>query len=205
MGVRIKNSPKKHFQKHRFKLWLAVFFLLLCAVVLFAFFNQLVLAKVSGVLLVVLLSVVLRWWLHISKLKATYNAPINLNTNDWYDLQQVFPFLKNLESFKKDLVSAQIGLLLANVIFLDEPNKLMSRKNSLLLSLYIVVKNWDSEIELKDVIIMFDDSLKKFDHDVENLWLVSNQFDNWITSKNVKNWGELVGLAQQIQLIQKKD
>jgi hypothetical protein len=154
MGIRIVNSPQNHSKKHRFKFWIAVFFLLLSLVSLFAFIEWFTFAKVLGVSLVVLLSIVLRWWLHISKLNAVSNPPTPMNANDWFDLYRNYPFLNHINKDIKHQLSAQIGLLLSNVVFVNESGQPLSRFEAIELSLYMVIKFWSDELTLKNAVFV---------------------------------------------------
>ncbi len=204
MGIRIVNSSKNQSKKHRFKLWVAVFFLLLSLVVLFAYLELFTLAKVSGVSLVVLLSIILRWWLHVSKLNAVSNPPTPLNANDWFELHKHYPFLRDIDKDKKEQLIAQIGLLLSNVIFLDLKGETHNRFEAIQISLYIVVKYWLEDIVFENAIFVHEELIFELNDDNMEFWSIHPNLVHFMNGFNRSTWLDFLSNIKETSLISKK-
>jgi hypothetical protein len=146
------TSDKKSFN-YRFPLWLTVIFFTLFSIPLFVFFGLLTLAKISGVLTVVLTSIALRYWMRIAKMKSENISRVPITKNDVFDLKRKFPFFNQLSSSKQIEMQDQIGLVLARFRFIDESGEHYSKLNSIQIAIYIVLSNPLNLSNVKDCVI----------------------------------------------------
>ena len=146
------TSDKKSFN-YRFPLWLTVIFFTLFSIPLFVFFGLLTLAKISGVLTVVLTSIALRYWMRIAKMKSESISRVPITKNDIFDLKRKFPFFNQLSSSKQIEMQDQIGLVLARFRFIDESGEHYSKLNSIQIAIYIVLSNPSNLSNVKDCVI----------------------------------------------------
>ena len=153
---------------YRFPLWLTVIFLTLFSVPLFVLSNQILFAKIFGLVSLIVVIIALRFWLRITRLNSNRLERVVLNKNAIFDLERKYPFLRSLSIKERTVLFHRTGLLLAEVKFIsgDEFSDFniaseVAFNIALLIfeSPYInlnglVVQLEDSQINSKDVLVL---------------------------------------------------
>lgn len=119
---------------YRFIIWLPLFAALLIAIPIFIWFGYIFLAKVTGVVVLVLLIYAMRIWFRKARLQNQRLERVHLNANDLFTIQQIIPSWKSWPNEDRQILVNQLGLLLAEVEFSGAPNP----KAKLLVGIYIV-------------------------------------------------------------------
>jgi hypothetical protein len=86
-------NQNKNRVNYRFPLWLTVIFLLLILVPCAILTNQIVLAKISGLVCLLVVIVALRFWFRAAKLNSNTRDRVLINANDWFDLERLYPYI----------------------------------------------------------------------------------------------------------------
>jgi hypothetical protein len=133
----------KKINQYRFSLWIAVFSFLLAAIPFnIIVFNNLLLAKFFGFLLVVLLIVALRVWFSVARNRNNIVPRVILNKNDIFDLKKDFKGFSSLNPIEQDILKNRIGILLSKVKFVDGSNALLDKRNAIRVAYVYVCLNW---------------------------------------------------------------
>jgi hypothetical protein len=102
---------------YRFSFWLPLFAVLLILIPISIWSGLIILAKISGISVLLFLLVALRQWFAIARSSNERVERIQLTTNDIYLLQQLVPSYKRWSNTDQRVFSDQIGLFLAEVQF----------------------------------------------------------------------------------------
>ena len=93
-------------KNYRFPLWLTVFLLLLISIPFFIFQENYALAKVLGIVLVLSITIALRYWFAVAKNRNNVVSRVILNRNDLFDLERDFkPFVNYSKESKKVIIA----------------------------------------------------------------------------------------------------
>lgn len=125
---------------YRFSFWLPLFAILLILIPIFIVSGLIGLAKVSGILVLVLLILAMRKWFSIARSKNKRVERVQLNANDLFVLQQMIPSYKNWPVSDQRILIDQIGLFLAEVNFMGT----WSPKTQLSVAILAVCATWQS-------------------------------------------------------------
>jgi hypothetical protein len=101
----------------KFIIWISVFFLLLISIPGLASFDLFGLAKVIGVVTVVLVSLAIRVWTNQSKKNSLVKERIILNRNDRFHIDKTVTSFKGLDADKKKMFLDRVALFLATIPF----------------------------------------------------------------------------------------
>ena len=107
---------------YRFSFWLPLFAILLILIPVFIVSGLIGLAKISGILVLVLLILAMRKWFSIARSKNNRVERVQLNANDLFVLQQMIPSYKNWSVSDQRILIDQTGLFLAEVNFMGTWN-----------------------------------------------------------------------------------
>jgi len=121
----------------RFLPWLIPIIGLLIAIPFLLIAEIAGIAKVAGVIVVVLTSVAIRFWLYNANKNRVGRAHVKLTVNERYFLNEFFPYYKVMASADKKALEERVGLLLAEVSF-DEYDHRDPDKNDCLAFAVIV-------------------------------------------------------------------
>lgn len=144
---------------YRFPVWLTVIFFTLFSIPLLVYYNNMSLAKVAGVLTVILTSVALRYWMRIARLKSGSSYRVLLSKNDVFDMKRKYSFLKEMTSTDFIALRDRVGVILSRCKFIDELGNHYSKEESINLSLYIGINN-DLEMILNNDVIFMNSETK---------------------------------------------
>ena len=133
---------------YRFPFWLTVIFLLLIVIPISILTNQLVVAKFSGILCLLIVVFAMRYWFRVAKQNAGRRDRVILNNNDWFDLQRAYPSVTNWSKGDVTILKDRIGLLLANVEFRKNKNELSSREEAIQQAFQWCVFYWQNESQV---------------------------------------------------------
>ena len=124
-------NQNKNRVNYRFPLWLTVIFLLLILVPCAILTNQIILAKLSGLLCLLIVIVALRFWFRAAKLNSNVRDRVIINRNDWFDLERLYPSLYKWSKMDVSILKDRIGLVLANVEMRRNKEELCDRKEAI--------------------------------------------------------------------------
>ncbi|MFM7007424.1 MAG: hypothetical protein ACKOWX_09250 [Flavobacteriales bacterium] len=119
---------------YRFNIWLPLFAALLIAIPIFIWIGYIFLAKLTGVVILVLLIYAMRIWFKKARLQNQRLERVHLNANDLFSIQQLIPSWKTWPNQDRQILVNQLGLLLAEVEFRGAPTP----KSKLLAGILIV-------------------------------------------------------------------
>lgn len=131
---------------YRFPVWLTVIFFTLFSIPVLIYYNNITLAKVAGVLTVILTSIALRYWMRIARLKSGSSYRVILSKNDVFDMKRKYKFINELSASKLIELKDRVGVVLSQAKFIDKNGKHYSKAESIHISLYIAL---DENINLE--------------------------------------------------------
>ena len=128
---------------YRFPFWLTVIFLLLVLVPIGLLLNQVLLAKVSGVLCLIVVLLALKYWFKTARLNSGVNERVFLTHNDWFEIERVYPSVRNWSKSDIRTLKDRIGLMLANVELRKSQTELASRNEAIQMAFQFCVLKWN--------------------------------------------------------------
>lgn len=138
-------NQNKNRVNYRFPLWLTVIFLLLILVPCAILTNQIILAKLSGLLCLLIVIVALRFWFRAAKLNSNVRDRVIINRNDWFDLERKYPSLYMWNKMDVSILKDRIGLLLANVEMRQDKEMLCGRNEAVEMAFQFCVYYWGED------------------------------------------------------------
>lgn len=106
-----------------------IIFLVLIPILLLVELSQF--AKILGLVMVLLTTFALRYWLFRANKLGKDHPKIKLNTNDRYFLNSVLPIYKSMDSGARKIFEERLGRILAEVEFDNKEGKMVSRDEGL--------------------------------------------------------------------------
>ncbi|MBI3239801.1 MAG: hypothetical protein HYZ43_13320 [Flavobacteriia bacterium] len=101
----------------RFLPWLLPIAILLIGVPALLMLKVVAFAKIAGVIMVVLTTVAIRFWLYNANKLRTKGAKVKFTINERYFLNEHFPLYKSLSAKDRNALEERAGLLLAEISF----------------------------------------------------------------------------------------
>jgi hypothetical protein len=101
----------------KFLPWLVPIVALLIAIPVLLMVNVTVVAKIAGVVMVVLTTVAVRFWLYAANKYRTRGGKVKFTINERYFLNESFPIYKDMSSREKNVLEERAGILLAEISF----------------------------------------------------------------------------------------
>ena len=152
---------------YRFPLWLTVIFFTLFSIPLLVLYEYLTLAKIAGVITVVLTTIAIRYWLIVARQKTGVIEKDPLTKNDLFDLKRLFPYFNHLSNSEITVYMEKIGLVLSRNRFLDDKGEHLSKSTSIQLAFFIVLIDLNNPISLNNCLIIDSSSIisKSFNQD----------------------------------------
>jgi hypothetical protein len=144
---------------YRFPIWLTVIFFTLFSIPVLVYFDLLTLAKISGVVTVVLTSIALRFWMNVAKHKTETVSRVPITKNDIFDLKRIFPYFNQLSSNEQIELQDKIALTLARFRFVNELGEHYSKLNSIQIALFIVLTDSINLNNFKNCVILNSDKI----------------------------------------------
>lgn len=144
---------------YRFPIWLTVIFFTLFSIPVLVYFDLLALAKIFGVVTVVLTSIALRFWMNLAKHKTETVSRVPITKNDIFDLKRIFPYFNQLSSNEQIELQDKIALTLARFRFVNESGEHYSKLNSIQIALFIVLTDSINLNNFKNCVILNSDTI----------------------------------------------
>ncbi len=144
---------------YRFPIWLTVIFFTLFSIPVLVYFDLLTLAKIFGVVTVVLTSIALRFWMNVAKHKTETVSRVPITKNDIFDLKRIFPYFNQLSSNEQIELQDKIALTLARFRFVNESGEHYSKLNSIQIALFIVLTDSINLNNFKNCVILNSDTI----------------------------------------------
>lgn len=123
---------------------ISIIALLLFLVPLSIFLENIIAAKIFGVLCLICVMLALKFWFTALRKGARKSEIIRLNTNDKFNLNKVFPFIKNWSDSEINILFSRIGSMMAEVELSSEDG-LMERNEALNLSFVLGIYFYDCD------------------------------------------------------------
>ena len=101
----------------RFIPWLLPITILLIGVPVLLMLKVVAFAKIAGIIMVVMTTVAIRFWLHNANKLRTKGAKVKFTINERYFLNEYFPLYKLLSAKGLNALEERAGLLLAEIAF----------------------------------------------------------------------------------------
>jgi hypothetical protein len=144
---------------YRFPLWLTVIFFTLFSIPILVVYEYLTLAKIAGVVTVVLTTIAIRYWLRVARQKTGVIDKVPLTKNDLFDLKRLFPYFNHLSNSEITVYKDKIGLVLSRNRFLDDKGEHLSKLNSIQLAFFIVLIDLKNPISINNCLIIDSSSI----------------------------------------------
>jgi hypothetical protein len=154
-------NQNKNRVNYRFPLWLTVIFLLLILVPCAILTNQIVLAKLSGLVCLLVVIVALRFWFRAAKLNSNTRDRVLINNNDWFDLERLYPSLYRWNKKDISILKDRIGLLLANIEMRRNKEELCTRAEAIEIAFQFCVYCWGEDYLQTDDVFLYIGSDKR--------------------------------------------
>ncbi|MFM6935376.1 MAG: hypothetical protein ACKOXP_08025 [Flavobacteriales bacterium] len=162
-------SSNHHHLSYRFPFWLTVIFLLLIFIPLAILSDFMIVAKISGVLCLVMVLLAMKYWFSIAKKKSGVRDRVVLTKNDLFELERIFPAMKSWNKGDLRILKDRIGVLLANVEFRKNATEGCSRDEAILMAFQLSVYDWGNDHVKRENIYLYIGAEKKLQiHDVTN-------------------------------------
>lgn len=129
---------------YRFPFWLTVIFLLLVLVPVTLYMGQFQVAKISGVLCLLVVLAALKFWFKTARLNAGVNERVILTRNDWFEIERHFPFVRKWDQADISVLKDRIGVILANVELRKNKTELADRNQAIQMAFQWCVLNWSN-------------------------------------------------------------
>ena len=162
---------KKQAIKPRFIFWLVIFGVMLMIIPLFLILHLTVLAKITGVVVVVLISIALRIWRLQTLAKRNKVLRIKMTLNERFWLERHVAFYYFLSKSDKIVFEDRIGLFLAEIIITETGKEIPEKSTCLLVASSAIIAFWDLPFwdygDLREVIVYSDEVLEQENTTIE--------------------------------------
>lgn len=140
----------------RFLVWLLPIIVLLAGIPLLLIYKVTTIAKISGVIIVLLTTLAIRYWMFRSKNKRVYGERVKLTVNERYFLNEAMPYYKRMSGSEKKAFEERTGIILAVCSFDNFDHSDADKDDCLAAAGVIALLNKVIEqAEWKDCIIVF--------------------------------------------------
>ncbi|MNK18540.1 hypothetical protein D3C87_367480 [compost metagenome] len=137
--------------------WIILFLLLLVAVPVLLNYQQLLPAKIIGVVLILLTTIALRVWLRRAIRKKMSQDAVKFNVNHRYYLAEISPIYKGMQGAEKKMLEKRMGKLLSDLQFDDTTRQELNVDDLLSYALIQVLAVYKEPYRsLKGKMIVFD-------------------------------------------------
>jgi hypothetical protein len=181
-------NQNKNRMNYRFPFWLTVIFLLLILIPFAILMNNIIIAKLSGVLCLLVVIIAMRFWFRAAKMNSDVKDRVILNNNDWFDLERIYPSIYKWNKKELSILKDRIGLMMANSEIRNNQNELCSRKEAIEIAFQICVYYWEENtIPLNNTCIYIGEDSTLYIRNIENnevIVHVSLGFSNSFESLN---------------------
>lgn len=142
----------------RFIVWLAPIVVLLVIIPVLLLNDQVLIAKISGVVVVLLTTFAIRYWLFRSKSQRVYGERVKLTINERYFLKEQMPSYNKVSASERKQFEERVGRLLGEMSFDNYDHTEAGREDCLAFAAAaVVVKKDFSSVDWKNKIVVFWD------------------------------------------------
>ncbi len=163
----------------RFILWLVPILLLLIGVPVLLMVEVVAFAKIAGIIMVVLTTVAIRFWLHNANKLRTKGAKVKFTINERYFLNEHFPLYKSLSAKDRNTLEEKAGLLLAEISF-DRFDRKDAGKDECLafaMLLAVFIKEQPYKSALNKIVVFKEDTTAEIEFQSEQPVLFISESD----------------------------
>lgn len=139
-------NQNKNRVNYRFPFWLTVIFLLLILIPCAILTQYILVAKLSGILCLLVVIIAMRFWFRAAKLNSDVKDRVILNNNDWFDLERTYPSLYKWNKREVSILKDRIGLMLSNTEIRNKSDELCSRMEAIEIAFQFCVYNWEENL-----------------------------------------------------------
>jgi hypothetical protein len=163
----------------RFIPWLVPILLLLIGVPVLLMVEVVAFAKIAGIIMVVLTTVAIRFWLHNANKLRTKGAKVKFTINERYFLNEQFPLYKSLSAKDRNTLEEKAGLLLAEISF-DRFDRKDAGKDECLafaMLLAVFIKGQPYKSALNKIVVFKEDTTAEIEFQSEQPVLFISESD----------------------------
>lgn len=173
--------------------WLLPMILILGAVPVLLIYNVSVPARIAGVVLVVLVSIALRFWLYNAGKLKKGRGKVRITINERHTLKELYPSYERISSRSRNYLEERMGLLLAELSFDTADHSDASRENCLLVTLvFAFLTEKEPYVSATDKVVVFSDITNKSLHFQENHPVLFISKDDLIKYLDQFNYNSIV-------------
>jgi hypothetical protein len=132
----------------RFAIWLVPIVLLLVAIPLLLLNGSSAAAKISGIVVVVLTTLAIRYWMFRSGVQRRHAARVKLTANEQFFLRESLPYYNSMPAPEKRIFTERVGLLLAALDFDRFDHTDAGREESLAFAAMVVLASRDFDLSV---------------------------------------------------------
>ena len=136
--------------------WIIIFALLLLSVPVLIIAGYVFLAKLLGIVLVVLVSVAIRFWVGRANKMTKAASVIKLNADNRFVIDKYYPAYKSMSSKERLEFESEIVFLLQHVLFDDNQKEAINSDDCLIFCLLLKYSNMPSNSFKQPLQVVFD-------------------------------------------------
>ena len=136
--------------------WIIIFALLLLSVPVLIVAGYVFLAKLLGIVLVVLVSVAIRFWVGRANKMTKAASVIKLNADNRFVIDKYYPAYKSMSSKERLEFESEIVFLLQHVLFDDNQKEAINSDDCLIFCLLLKYSNMPSNSFKQPLQVVFD-------------------------------------------------
>lgn len=136
--------------------WIIIFALLLISVPVLIIAGYVFLAKLLGIVLVVLVSVAIRFWVGRANKMTKAASVIKLNADNRFVIDKYYPAYKSMSSKERLEFESEIVFLLQHVLFDDNQKEAINSDDCLIFCLLLKYSNMPSNSFKQPLQVVFD-------------------------------------------------
>lgn len=163
----------------RFIPWLLPILILLIGVPVLLMVEVVAFAKIAGIIMVVLTTVAIRFWLHNANKLRTKGAKVKFTINERHFLNEHFPLYKSLSAKDRNTLEEKAGLLLAEISF-DRFDRKDAGKDECLafaMLLAVFIKGHPYKSALNKIVVFKEDTTAEIEFQSEQPVLFISESD----------------------------
>lgn len=143
--------------KHYIK-WIIIFALLLISVPVLIIVEYVLLAKLIGIVLVVLVTIAIRFWVGRANKMTKATTVIKLNADNRFIIDKYYPSYKSMSNKERLEFESEIIYLLQHVLFDDAQNEVINSDDCLIFCLLLKYNNLSPDAFKFPLQVVFDGS-----------------------------------------------
>lgn len=138
--------------------WIIIFALLLISVPILIIAEYVLLAKLIGIVLVVLVTIAIRFWVGRANKMTKATTVIKLNADNRFIIDKYYPSYKSMSNKERLEFESEIIYLLQHVLFDDAQNEVIKSDDCLIFCVLLKYNNLSSDAFKFPLQVVFDGS-----------------------------------------------